>query len=272
MNDRRPRVILAAVVLLALLGAGFGRAATHRATDGATGVSEATDVMPALPDDLPSLTGAPGGAAWRAARTTEAREGRWTAHLERAAVLRVAPGGRQIGRVRLRTGYGARRVFAVAALRPGWIGVRALQRPNGKLAWLPEDALRLQPVRTTLVADLSDRELTIRVDGKVRHRAPIGIGRPGSETPVGRYGVTDRLRGGGGGLGAVYGCCIIPLTGHQPKLPPGWTGGTRLALHATPTPGTVGQEVSAGCLRMRDADIRRILPAVPLGATMTVRA
>ncbi len=270
--NRRPRPVLAVVVLLALLGAGFGRAAAHRVADGATGVSGAAGVMPPLPDDLPALTDAPGGAAWRTARTAEARRGRWTAHLERAAVLRVAPGGRRVTRVSRRTGYGARRVYAVAAFRPGWIGVRALQRRNGALAWLPEDAVRLQPIRTTLVADLSDRELTIRVDGRIRHRAPIGIGRPGSATPVGRYGVTDRLRGGGGGLGAVYGCCVIPLTGHQPKLPPGWTGGTRLALHATPTPGSVGQEVSAGCLRMRDADIRRVLPAVPLGATMTVRA
>ena len=267
-----PRLVLAAVVLVALLGAGFGRAATHRAADSATVTSAATRVMPAVSDDLPSLTDAPGGGAWRAARSAEAGQGRWTAHLERAAVLRAAPEGRRVARVRRRTGYGARRVYAVAALRPGWIGVRAQQRPNGKLAWLPEDAVRLQPIRTTLVADLSDRELTLRVNGKVRHRSPIGIGRPGSETPVGRYGVTDRLRGGGGGLGAVYGCCIIPLTGHQPKLPPGWTGGTRLALHATPTPGSVGQEVSAGCLRMRDRDIRRVLPAVPLGATMTVRA
>jgi len=267
----RPRLVRATVVLLALLGAGFGRAATHHAAGGATGVNGATSVMAAIPDDLPPLTAAPGGAAWRAARTAEARTGGWTAHLERAAVLRVAPDGPRVARVRQRTGYGARRVYAVAAFRPGWVGVRALQRPNGTLAWLPEDAVRLRPVRTTLVADLSDREVTLRVDGKVRRRAPIGIGRPGSETPVGRYGVTDRLRGGGG-AGAVYGCCVIPLTGHQPKLPPGWTGGTRLALHATPTPGSVGQEVSAGCLRMRDADIRRMLPAVPLGATLTVRA
>ena len=270
--NQRARLVPAAVVLVALLGAAFGRAATHRDAISATGVNGATGELPALPRDLPPLTGAPGGAAWRAAHTTEARRGRWTAHLERAAVLRAAPEGRRVAHVRRRTGYGARRVYAVAAFRPSWIGVRALQRPNGALAWLPEDAVRLQPIRTTLVADLSDRELTIRVDGKVRHRASIGIGRPGSETPVGRYGVTDRLRGGGDGLGAVYGCCIIPLTGHQPKLPPGWAGGTRLALHATPTPGSVGQEVSAGCLRMRDGDIRRMLPAVPLGATMTVRA
>jgi lipoprotein-anchoring transpeptidase ErfK/SrfK len=120
------------------------------------------------------------------------------------------------------------------------------------------------------VADLSDRELTIRVDGRIRQRAPVGIGRPGSETPVGRFGVTDRLAGGPG-AGGVYGCCIIPLTGSQPDPPPGWTAGTRLALHGTPAPDSVGREASAGCLRMRDADLRRILRSVPLGATLVVR-
>lgn len=189
----------------------------------------------------------------------------------RSTVLRTAPRGGRVAHVTARTGYGAQRIYAVGAVRPGWVGVRAFQRPSGKLAWLPEDAVRLLPIRTTLVADLSGRELTLRVAGRIRFRAPIGIGRPGSETPPGRYGVTDRLRAGAG-AGAVYGCCMLQLTGHQPKLPIGWVGGTRLALHGTPTPGSVGQEVSAGCLRMRNEDIRALLPAVPLGATLTVRA
>lgn len=188
----------------------------------------------------------------------------------RPAMLRTAPRGRQVARVGRRTGYGSRQVFAVAALRPGWVGVRALQRPNGRLGWLPEGAVRLRPVRTTLVTDLSDRELTVRVDGKIRHRAPVGIGRPGSETPLGRYGVTDRLEADRR-TRAVYGCCAIALTGRQPNPPPGWTGGTRLALHGTPSPGSVGQEASAGCLRMRDPDLRKLLATVPLGATLVVR-
>jgi lipoprotein-anchoring transpeptidase ErfK/SrfK len=286
----RPRLGLAAgVVVLALAGAGLGRAATSSGegdpgtATGAAAVLTAPDALDGLVPSLDDATGATGttgatGATGPAgvrpsagALAAQALAGRWTARVLRPAILRTWPDGRHVLRVTPRTGYGAHRVYAVAAFRPGWVGVRALQRPNDKLGWIPEDAVRLEPIRTTLVADLSDRELTIRLDGRVRHRVPIGIGRPGSETPLGRYGVTDRLVSPGG-PNAVYGCCVVPLTGHQPKLPAGWTGGRRLALHGTPKPGSVGREVSAGCLRMRNEDIERLLTKIPLGATMTVRA
>lgn len=267
----RPRAGVAAAVAVAGLGAAaIGSAADRAATPVPDAPGGGTAAGKPLPR-FPALRQSPDTAGWRAARSAEAAAGGWTAHLTRPAVLRDAPGGRPVAHLERRTGYGARRVLAVGALRAGWVGVRSFQRPNGTLGWLPESAVRLEPIRTTLVADLSDRELTIRVGGRVRHRAPLGIGRPGHETPLGRFGVTDRLEGGPG-AGAAYGCCVIPLTGHQTKLPAGWTGGTRIALHGTPAPGSVGHEVSAGCLRMRDEDIRRILGAVPLGATMTVRA
>ncbi len=260
------RVSLAVLVLGVLLAVAVGRASGDSAAPAPPGGPVLPELGPA-----PALTELPSAVVEAARLNVEARRGRWTAELRRPALLRATPAGRRLARVSARTGYGARRIFAVGAVRPGWIGVRTVQRPSGKLAWVPEEAVRLRSIRTMLVADLSERELTVRIDGGVRHRAPIGIGRPGSETPLGRYGVTDRLAATGG-LGAVYGCCMVQLTGHQPKLPAGWVGGTRLALHGTPTPGSVGREVSAGCLRMRDADIRRILPAVPLGATLVVRA
>jgi hypothetical protein len=56
--NQRARLVPAAVVLVALLGAAFGRAATHRDAIGATGVNGATGELPALPRDLPPLTGA----------------------------------------------------------------------------------------------------------------------------------------------------------------------------------------------------------------------
>lgn len=265
-----PRVAAGAAVL-----ALAGSAAPSAAALG----SGAFGPMPGAPPEvvpsaslpvLPALTRNPRGAIRRAARTAQARKGLLTVHLKAPSTLRAAPGGRSLGRVGLRTAYGAKRVFAAAAFAPGWVGVRAVQARHGRIAWLRGEVVEVKPTTTTLVADLSAREVTLRVGGRVAARAPIGIGRPGSETPLGRYGVTDRLEGGGGA--GAYGCCVMPLTGHQSKLPPGWTGGTRIAFHGTPTPGTVGKEVSAGCLRMRNEDIRRILPRVPLGTTVTIRA
>ena len=63
---------------------------------------------------------------------------------------------------------------------------------------------------------------------------------------------------------------LLALSGHQPNLPPGWTGGNRLAIHGTNAPGTVGAAASAGCLRAGDADLRVLMARVPLGTPVFI--
>ena len=75
----------------------------------------------------------------------------------------------------------------------------------------------------------------------------MAIGRPESPTPTGRFAVTDKLDGTA--FSSTYGCCVVALSGHQHRLPAGWQGGDRLALHGTDAPSTVGAAASAGCLR-----------------------
>jgi hypothetical protein len=188
-----------------------------------------------------------------------------------SVTLREKPGGRAVVRVGSTTEFGSPRVLAVAARRGDWLGVVATERPNNRLGWVRRDspALKLRRTGWSLHADLSDRTLTLRKDGRRIHRLAVAIGRPGSETPTGRFAVTDKLSGSN--YGPYYGCCILALSGHQPKTPPGWTGGNRLAIHGTDAPSTVGMAASAGCLRASDADLRRLMAKVPLGATVFIR-
>ena len=51
----------------------------------------------------------------------------------------------------------------------------------------------------------------LRRNGRAVHRLTVAIGRPGSETPTGRFAVTDKLAGSQ--LGPYYGCCILALSG-----------------------------------------------------------
>jgi len=97
----------------------------------------------------------------------------------------------------------------------------------------------------------------------------VGIGAYGSETPTGRFAVTDELSGPS--YSASYGCCILALSGHQQHLPPGWRGGDRLAIHGTDSVATVGDAGSAGCLRAADADMRALMGRVPLGTPVFIR-
>jgi len=102
----------------------------------------------------------------------------------------------------------------------------------------------------------------------VLRRIRVAIGRPGSPTPVGRFAVTDKLPGAR--FSSAYGCCILALSGHQTKLPVGWSGGDRLAIHATNDPQDIGERVSAGCVRGLDIDLRYLMHVVPLGTAVVI--
>ena len=70
--------------------------------------------------------------------------------------------------------------------------------------------------------------------------------------------------------GSPYGCCILALSGHQPHVPQGWTGGDRLAIHGTDAPATIGAAASSGCLRAADGDVRRLMRRVGLGSVVEI--
>jgi hypothetical protein len=179
--------------------------------------------------------------------------------------LSERPGGPATLRIGSGTEFGSPRVLGVAARRGDWLGVVATERPNNRLAWVRRgsEGLALRRTRWSLHADLSARTLTLRRAGRRVHRMAVGIGRPGSATPTGRFAVTDKLSGAR--YGPYYGCCILALSGHQPNTPPGWTGGDRLAIHGADSPSSIGAAASAGCLRAADADLRLLIGKVPLG-------
>jgi L,D-transpeptidase catalytic domain len=185
--------------------------------------------------------------------------------------LRHRPGGPVRGRLDAITEFGSPRVLGVAKRRGDWLGVVTTARPNNRLAWVRRGSpgLKLRRTRWSLHADLSARTLVLRRAGRRVRRVVVGVGRLGSETPTGRFAVTDKLSGGR--FGPYYGCCILALSGHQPKLPPGWTGGNRLAIHGTDAPSTIGAAASAGCLRAADAPLRVLMRQVPLGTPVFIR-
>ena len=185
--------------------------------------------------------------------------------------LRAAPGGRTVARLGGTTEFGSQRIFSVTERRGRWLGVETHLRPNDKLAWVDArgSALKLSSTRMSLHADLSRRVLELRAGRRVVRRARVSVGRPGSFTPTGRFAVTDKLSGRR--YGSYYGCCILAMSGTQPNLPAGWTGGNRLAIHGTNAPGSIGRAASAGCLRAADGSLRTLMRRVPVGAPVFVR-
>ena len=96
------------------------------------------------------------------------------------------------------------------------------------------------------------------------HSFRVGIGAPGTPTPVGRFAVTDKLNGAA--YSPVYGCCILALSAHQTHLPSGWTGGNRIAIHGGSTAGAV----SSGCVHASTDALRYLMRSVPLGTRVVI--
>jgi lipoprotein-anchoring transpeptidase ErfK/SrfK len=189
----------------------------------------------------------------------------------RTVALRAKPGGKTIAKLGSHTEFGSKRVLSVAATRGRWLGVSVPERPNGKLGWIDGRSGALDRGRTKISvrADLSKRQVELRVGRRVVKRMKVAIGRPGAATPTGRFAITDKLAGNR--FGPYYGCCILALSGHQPNTPAGWRGGNRLAVHGTDQPGLIGAAASAGCLRGADRDLRVLIRRVPVGTPIFIQ-
>ena len=192
------------------------------------------------------------------------------ARVKGRALLLTRPGGRPKARIADQTEFKNPRVLSVVRRWGNWLAVLAPELKNGQVGWIHRSKVaRLSAVTWSLHADLSERAIVVRRDGRRVRRLRIGIGRPGHKTPTGRFAVTDALRVTDGS--SPYGCCVLALTGHQTKLPPGWPGGDRLAVHATADLSGLGREVSLGCMRADPSDARWLIAKIPLGSPVFIR-
>jgi L,D-transpeptidase catalytic domain len=227
-------------------------------------------VLPALV--LAALAGGCGGdrPSDRATTPQVLGQGHIVAHVSRTTWLRASPGGRRLARLPRRTEFGSARVLAVVGWRGPWVAVLAPELPNHRVGWLDSRRnTRLLRIPYSMEVALGPRRLIVRHLGRVVARVPVAVGRPGTSTPIGRYAVTDKVATGN--PGGPYGCCALALTGHQPRLPQGWGGGDRLAIHATAATETIGQAVSLGCVRTTNEVMRRLFRRITLGTPVRVR-
>jgi hypothetical protein len=189
-----------------------------------------------------------------------------------ALALRSRPFGPVLARVGSTTEFGSPQSFSVMGSRRGrWLAVTEAGVGNNRAVWVDArvGGLRYERTPLELDVDLSARTLTVRRNAAVLRRISVGVGRAGSPTPTGRFAVTDKLRGSA--YSAAYGCCILALSAIQPKLPPGWSGGNRIAIHGTLAAGDFGRAVSAGCVHARDADLSYLMRVAPLGTPVVIR-
>jgi L,D-transpeptidase-like protein len=183
------------------------------------------------------------------------------------------PFGHVVGRVGATTPFGSRRALGVmTSRRRRWLAVTEAGLGHNRIVWVDaqDGGLRYGRSEIDLDVDLSTRTLVVHRKGLAVRTLRVDVGRPGSPTPSGRFAVTDKLDGRS--YSPFYGCCILALSATQPNLPRGWRGGSRIAIHGTPSSsGGFGHAVSTGCLHASARDLRYLMRIVRLGTPVVIR-
>ncbi len=179
-----------------------------------------------------------------------------------------------VARVGTRTPEGTANILEVVDRRHDdagrlWARVRLAVLPNGTTGWLPREAIGgLTAVHTHLVVNLGERKATLVREGRVVLRAPVGIGRPGATTPTGSFYIRNKLTRF---ASPTYGPVAFGTSARSADLTD-WPAGGYIGIHGTDQPDLLPGAVSHGCIRMRNADIRRLAELMPVGTPVTVRA
>jgi len=107
-----------------------------------------------------------------------------------------------------------------------------------------------------ILIDLNEHTLVLYVDGQAERQYPVAIGTGATPTPVGEWKITSKGLNWGGGFGTRW-------LGFN--APWGIYG-----IHGTNRPGSIGQAVSHGCVRMQNADVEALYPLVDIGTRVFI--
>lgn len=277
-NELSPRTVrllvaVAAMALMVLAGLSLQVTRSDGSGLGVSGTAVAAAQVPqaqpaaqrqAAPAPAPTATGRETPLVPLPERGTPVLEVRSGAQVD----LHSSPGGKAVVTLGDTTEWGSPTVLTVLERKGNWVGVPTEMLANGELGWvkLGSDAFKVDSVALSIEVDVSDMTAKLLRDGEVESKWTVSVGSPESPTPTGTFAITDKLTEG---LNPTYGCCALPITATQPNLPPGWTGGNRMAIHGTTEP--LGLANSSGCVRSSDEDLWALIDAAPLGTPVEIK-
>ncbi len=139
----------------------------------------------------------------------------------------------------------------------------------------PGQTLRVPTGKPHVLVDLSARWLLLLLDDEVVGAWPIGVGKPGSETPSGRFVVGEKSE-----HPTWFRPGQQPVPAGDPRNPLGtrwiaWIGAdgekTHLGFHGTRDPESIGLDESEGCVRMLNRDVEELYEILPRGAEILLQ-
>lgn len=153
---------------------------------------------------------------------------------------------------------------------PRWVRVRLPVRPNGSTGWVRAKDLRFlrDPYRVSV--SLRTHSLAVYENGRRVLRVPVGVGRSVTPTPVGRYFIIELIRQRD--PEGPYGPYAFGTSAYSNVLQTFGGGPGQIGIHGTNEPAGIGTDVSHGCIRMGNANIRALAHMLPLGTPVDIGA
>lgn len=111
------------------------------------------------------------------------------------------------------------------------------------------------PAGLVVHIDAESRFLQLYMGSEQLHSWRVAVGKPSTPTPLGTWLVTDKAVWGGA-FGARWNGLSVP-----------WG---RYGVHGTNRPGSVGGNLSAGCVRMLNQDVIQLYRYIPVGTPVVI--
>lgn len=149
-----------------------------------------------------------------------------------------------------------------------WLEVYLPVRPNGSTGFVRSADVDLSSHRYRIEVRLSEFNLKAFDGDEVLLDTQIAVAAENTPTPGGLYYTTE-LRGQFDPSND-YGTYAYGLSGYSEVLESFAGGPGQLGIHGTNQPELIGQQVSHGCIRMRNEDIEVLVPILPLAVPVEI--
>lgn len=184
--------------------------------------------------------------------------------------VHAAPGGARLRRLDNPQPSGAPLTFLLKTEQPQWLEVFLPVRPNGSTGWVRRSDVRLSSLRYRVDVLRGAHRLHLVDRGLKVREFPVGIGTGETPTPGGVFYLKELIEPTNDG--GFYGPYAYGLSGFSTVLSSFAGGEGVIGLHGTNDPGSIGKDVSHGCIRMHNADITYLASLLPLGTPVRILA
>ena len=167
------------------------------------------------------------------------------------------------------TKIGSPLVFLVTEDHGDWLKVMAPVRPNGQEGWIETDQVEIKTHEWRVEVDVSSNGLRVWNGDELVVDTGTVDGKTTSPTPLGRFYINEKQQQY---PTSPYGSWIISTNGFSDSLERFGGEVPIFAIHGTAYEGSIGSDISNGCVRIPNEMVETIADVVPVGTPVDVFA